>query len=79
MRLTLISGEEIVICYIWDDGTIFDNRAETGSNRFVTRGVDSDVFSGTVGFDFGVNQIIIFLLNEKDCSSLMVKYSHSDS
>lgn len=78
-RLTLISEGGIVVCYAWNDGTILDNKAETGSNGFVTGRVDSEVSSETAGFDFGVNQIIIFLLNEKNCLSLIVKCSYPDS
>ena len=52
---------------------------KTGSNRFVTGGVDLEVFSEIAGFNFRINQIIIFLLNEKDCSLLMVKYFYPNS
>jgi len=79
MGLTLMLGGEIVVCYTWDDETIFDNGAETGSNRFVTGGVDLEVFSEIAGFNFRINQIIIFLLNEKDCSLLMVKHFYPNS
>jgi len=60
MELTLMSEREITVCYIWDNRTIFDNGAETNGNKFVTGGVDSGISSETVGFNFGVNWIIIF-------------------
>ena len=57
-----MSEEGIAVCYIWEDGTIFDNGAETGGNVFVIKvlGVGLEEFSEIAEFDFGINQIIIF-------------------
>ena len=62
IELILMSGEEIAVCCTWDDEIFFNNRAKTGGNRFIIKvwEVGLDVFSETVGFDFRVNQIIIF-------------------
>ena len=41
--------------------------------------VDLEIFFETAGFNFGVNWIINFLLNEKDCSLLMGKCFYPNS